>query len=56
MFSVLINDDNIEESNESFNLTISSSSLPTEIDFGNPSQVTVTIVDDDGKYNLNSQM
>lgn len=56
MFSVVINDDNIVESNENFNLSISSSSLPTGIDFGNPREVTVTIVDDDGKHNLDSQI
>ena len=47
-FSVSINDDNIFEDNENFNLTINSS-LPTGIMVGNPGQVTMSIVDNDCK-------
>jgi len=45
----LINDDNILENNENFNLTINSSSLPTKVVTGDPDHVIVTLVDDDGK-------
>ena len=49
VFNVLINDDNIVEGNENFNLSINSSSLPNEVTVGNPVQVVVTIVDDDSE-------
>ena len=49
-FDVTINDDNILEGNENFNLTIVASSLPSRVDIGNPARATVTIVDNDGKY------
>ena len=49
-FNVTINDDDILEGNETFNLTIMASSLPSRIDIGNPAQATVTIVDNDGKH------
>ena len=49
-FNVTINDDTILEGNETFNLTIMASSLPSRIDIGNPAQATVTIVDNDGKH------
>ena len=48
-FNVLINDDNIFEGNETFNLSINSSTLPNKIIVGSPGQTTVTIVDNDGK-------
>ena len=48
-FNVSINDDNILESNETFNLGINMSSLPSGIVVGNPGQSTVTILDNDGK-------
>ena len=48
-FSVGITDDNILESNERFQLSINSSSLPNRVTIGNPSEVTVTIVDNDRK-------
>ena len=41
-------DDNISENNENFDLVIDQSSLPNRVSVGNPDQVTVTIVDDDG--------
>ena len=49
-FDVTINDDNILEGNEIFNLTIMASSLPSRINIGNLTRATVTIVDDDGKH------
>ena len=47
-FDVLITNDNTSEGNETFNLAINGSLLPEGISVGNPDQVTVTIVDDDG--------
>jgi len=47
-FDVPITDD-ILEGNENFMLTIDQSSLPTGVNRGDPSEATVTIVDDDGK-------
>ena len=49
-FSVSIIDDNVLEGNETFDLTIDPSSLANnKITVGDPGQVTVTIVDNDGK-------
>ena len=49
-FSISIADDTMyEPNNETFMIAINSSSLPTNVTLGYPSQVTVTIVDDDGK-------
>ena len=48
-FDVPIMDYNIYEGNENFNLSINSSSLPTDVTRGNPGEATVTIVDDDRK-------
>jgi len=48
-FDVLITDDNILEGIENFMLTIDQSSLPTGVFHGDPSEATVTIVDDDCK-------
>ena len=48
-FNVTIMDDNILESNETFQLSINSSSLPNRVTVDNPSVVTVTIVDNDRK-------
>ena len=51
-FDVPIINDNVLEANESFNLTINSSSLPNRVTVTNPYQATVTIVDNDGNtYN-----
>lgn len=47
-FNVLINDDNILEYDENFNVIINVS-LPTGIMVGDPGQAAVTIVDDDGE-------
>ena len=46
---VTIRGDNILESNETFQLSINSSSLPNRVTVDNPSVVTVTIVDNDCK-------
>ena len=48
-FNVPINDDNILEDDEQFDLTIISSSLPNGFTVDNPSQVVVTITDNDGE-------
>ena len=48
--NVSLTDDNIFESNENFMITIDPSSLPSNVTVGDPRQVTVTIVDNDGKY------
>ena len=49
-FDVAINDDNVLEGNENFNLTIMRSSAPKRVSIGNPAQATVTIMDNDGKH------
>ena len=49
LLSVPINNDNVFEGNENFMLAIDSSSLPSDVTVSNPSQVVVTIVEDDGK-------
>ena len=46
-FNVSINEDNVLEGNETFNLNIDSSSLPSKVTIAN-GQTTVTIVDNDG--------
>ena len=48
-FSVFINDDKILEDNETFNLTINSSSLPDRVSVTNLNKATVIIEDNDGK-------
>ena len=47
-FDIPITDDVIQEGNENFMLTIDPS-LPTYVSVGDPSEATVTIVDNDGK-------
>ena len=54
MFNVTINDDDILEDDETFNLTINPTSLPSEVSINNPAQVTVTIVDDEGNWYCNN--
>ena len=44
---VTIMSDRVLESNEMFQLSINSSSLPNRVTVDNPSEVTVTIVDND---------
>ena len=48
-FSISINDDNIHEDSEIFNLTIDESSLPNGVTSGVPNITTVTILDNDSK-------
>ena len=50
LFNVSLTDDNISERNEKFMITIDPSSLPNNVTVGDPDQVIVTIVDNDGKY------
>ena len=52
MFNISITDDDILEMVEKFNLTISSTLLPTRIFTGDIQQTTVFITDNDGKYKL----
>ena len=47
-FNILINNDNVLEGNETFNLTINQFSLPSEVDVSSSGQAVATIVDDDG--------
>ena len=51
--NVIINDDNILEEDEKFNLTINSSSLPNNVVVGDRGQTTLTILDNDGNYICN---
>jgi len=48
-FNVSINDDNVFEGTEDFDLTIDPSSLPDGVTGGDPGSATVTIVDNEGK-------
>ena len=48
-FNISINDDNILEMIEEFNLTISSTSPPARIFSGNIQETNVFIIDNDGK-------
>ena len=48
--NVLINDDNISESAETFNLSINETSLMQNISVGVNDSTTVTIAASDGKY------
>ena len=50
LFNVSITDDNVLEVDENFSLTIDPSSLPSNVTIDNPSQATVTVLDNDGKY------
>ena len=51
-FIVMINNDNILESDETFNLNIDTPSLPNDITVGDPSETTVTIPANDGECKL----
>ena len=51
-FNVSLTDDKILEPNEQFVLTINSSSLPNGFTVDNPSQVVVTIIDNDSECHL----
>ena len=48
-FNVSIKDDNLLENNEIFTLAIDILSLPSEVNATDPSQVEVTIMEDDCK-------
>ena len=48
-FDVMINDDNILESDESFGLFINVFSLPNNVTIDYPEYATVTIMDNDGE-------
>ena len=50
LFHVSINDDDILESDETFNLNINPSSLPNRVTIDEHNQTAVTILDNDGKY------
>ena len=50
LFNISINDDNIMEANELFNLNINTQSLPSSVTVGDPGQTTVTILSNDRKY------
>ena len=52
-FDVTVTDDRLLESNERFQLSINSSSLPNRVTVDNPREVTVTIVDNDRKLFFN---
>ena len=47
-FNVLVNNDNILEDNETFNLNVNASLLPNRVTIGLLGQTTVTILDNDG--------
>ena len=49
VFNISINDDDIVEGNENFNISIDPFSPPNGVSVGDPSQTTVIIVDDDCK-------
>ena len=50
-FNITLKDDSTKEDNETFTLSINSSSLPSSIILGDHNQTTVTIRNDDGKFN-----
>lgn len=47
-FNVLINDDNILEENEDFDLIVVDGSLPHHISSGDPGMARIILMDDDG--------
>jgi len=49
-FDIPINDDDLVEGNEDFDLTIIRNTLPDGVTRGNPGSATVTIVDDEGEH------
>jgi len=51
-FDVSINDDNLLEGNEDFNLIIIPQTLPQRVTRSIPGQVLVTIIDNDRKLHL----
>ena len=51
-FNVAIKNNNVLELDENFVFVINTSSLPSDVTVGIPTQATVTIVDDDSKYSI----
>ena len=51
-FNISIIDNNIFEANESFTLTIDSSSLPSRVPVWRDCMLMITIVDDDGELHI----
>ena len=49
---ISINDDDILEYSETFNLNVNESSLPNSVRVSDPGQTTVTILDNDGEYSM----
>ena len=49
---ISINDDDILEYSETFNLSVNESSLPNSVRVSDPGQTTVTILDNDGEYSV----
>ena len=52
LFDVSVNNDNISEGDETFNLKINAQSLPDSVTIGDPGQTTVTILTNDGKHKV----
>ena len=50
--NIMVNDDNLQEGTEEFNLTIDPSSFQIGIFPGNHIEVLVVIMDNDGNYNV----
>ena len=50
MFIISITNDDVVEDTETFTLSINPSSLPSGVTVDDPSQATVTIIDDDSEY------
>ena len=50
VFNITVNDDDILEEIEIFNIAINSSSLPIDVTIGELNEAVVIIVDDDGEF------
>jgi len=50
VFNITVNDDDILEGTETFNITINPSSLPNNVTIGGLDEAVVTIVDNDGEF------
>ena len=55
-FNITINNDSVLEVNEVFTLTIDPLSLPSNVSVGDQNTTTITIVDNDGKWSINTIM
>ena len=51
-FTVLINDDNVLEGNETFDLIVNSSSIPSDVTVDNNGRTIVTILANDGECKI----